>query len=872
MKKIISIISFLALVQIGFSQSTSQIPTGFQYQAVIRDDNGDALSEQDITLRFSLLQGSVSGSSVYVESQDVTTNAFGLTSLSIGQGEPVSGSLSTVDWSLGSYFLQTEVDFGSGFEDFGTHELLSVPYALYGEDADADPTNEIQDISLDGSNLTISSGSTIDLASLGANTDNQTLSLDENALTLEDGGSVDLSIYLDDTKLSEEEVDEYVANNGFLTSSVFAHTDNVTSSGDADDDFVFGSSQLVNDKATNDDNARMFFDKSKGAFRAGETNAGQWDDDNVGNYSIAMGTGDKASGYGAVSIGTNNSATASGAIAIGTDATASQEYAIAIGQYNLANGVNSTALGINTTASGSNATTMGNHTIARGESELAIGSYNTDYTPVGDDTDRAFVIGNGTSDGSESDAFTVYKNGNALLDGNLSLDEPTIDEHAATKKYVDDNDEVGAFTNTSNVISAGDADDDFVFGASDLYTDGTRMFFDKSGGAFRAGVTTADEWIEGSVPQWSFASGYKTTASGIGSVAMGHSTSATDLAATAVGRLSVAAGRNSFAAGIGTNAGSYAETAIGSYNTTYTVVNSQNFNAADRLFVIGNGSSSVASDAMIVYKTGDAIINGNLTIDEPTVDEHAATKSYVDTQIGQVSEYDEIGDLNLQVLGNGTYKDIDFSVPSVSPSAKSTVSGQSFKPESSGPVTRVVFKVKFSSTSGNAFVLYQGAGFGGTELYRESFTPSGATLAEVDVTIDSEVLLTEGETYTFGIEGPDVQIVMTNGNPYGNGTGYQASGQISSGWDMNEFEIHMTGRVSPQNAIYANDVSVAIGTDTPDASAALEVNSTTGGLLMPRMTSTERDEISSPADGLMIYNTTTSKFQGRAGGAWVDLH
>lgn len=58
----------------------------------------------------------------------------------------------------------------------------------------------------------------------------------------------------------------------------------------------------------------------------------------------------------------------------------------------------------------------------------------------------------------------------------------------------------------------------------------------------------------------------------------------------------------------------------------------------------------------------------------------------------------------------------------------------------------------------------------------------------------------------------------------------------------------------------------------PDGSAALDIVSTTKGLLLPRMTSTQRDAISSPANGLVLFNTTTSKIQGRAAGSWVDLH
>jgi hypothetical protein len=63
---------------------------------------------------------------------------------------------------------------------------------------------------------------------------------------------------------------------------------------------------------------------------------------------------------------------------------------------------------------------------------------------------------------------------------------------------------------------------------------------------------------------------------------------------------------------------------------------------------------------------------------------------------------------------------------------------------------------------------------------------------------------------------------------------------------------------------------VGIGTVSP--SAPLEVDSTTGGVIIPRISNSQRNLISSPTDGEMIYNTTTNRFQGRANGAWVDFH
>ena len=58
------------------------------------------------------------------------------------------------------------------------------------------------------------------------------------------------------------------------------------------------------------------------------------------------------------------------------------------------------------------------------------------------------------------------------------------------------------------------------------------------------------------------------------------------------------------------------------------------------------------------------------------------------------------------------------------------------------------------------------------------------------------------------------------------------------------------------------------GTSSIEPSAVIEARSTTKGLLLPRMNTTQRDAIAAPADGLMVYNTTTDKINIRANGAW----
>lgn len=128
----------LAIAAITFTlYASAQAPHKVSYQSVIRNSSGSLISNGAVSMRISILQGSASGTPVYVESHSATTNANGLASLQIGGGTVVSGDMSTIDWSLGPYFLKTETDpaGGTNYSISATTELLSVPYALYAERA-----------------------------------------------------------------------------------------------------------------------------------------------------------------------------------------------------------------------------------------------------------------------------------------------------------------------------------------------------------------------------------------------------------------------------------------------------------------------------------------------------------------------------------------------------------------------------------------------------------------------------------------------------------------------------------------------------------------------------------------------------------------
>ena len=133
MKKISLLIGTLLLAGISLAQA----PQKMSYQAVIRNSSNNLVESSPIGMRISILQGSATGTPVYVETQSTSTNANGLVSLKIGTGAVVSGALSTIDWSLGSYFIKTESDItgGTNYTITGSTELLSVPYALYAENS-----------------------------------------------------------------------------------------------------------------------------------------------------------------------------------------------------------------------------------------------------------------------------------------------------------------------------------------------------------------------------------------------------------------------------------------------------------------------------------------------------------------------------------------------------------------------------------------------------------------------------------------------------------------------------------------------------------------------------------------------------------------
>lgn len=137
MKKII--VAVLAII-FNFQLSTfnslfAQAPQGFTYQAAVRDAQGRAVAGRQVTVRIALVQGTALGTESYAEMHQPTTDAAGLFTITVGQGNALTNCTmeSCVDWAAGPWFLRSQVDpeGGQNFTLSTTQQLMSVPYALY---------------------------------------------------------------------------------------------------------------------------------------------------------------------------------------------------------------------------------------------------------------------------------------------------------------------------------------------------------------------------------------------------------------------------------------------------------------------------------------------------------------------------------------------------------------------------------------------------------------------------------------------------------------------------------------------------------------------------------------------------------------------
>ena len=126
-KTMLSIIS----IMLGFVLM-GQTPQGISHQAVIRNAANELVANSPVGIRVSILQGAPDSTVVYAEVHTPLSNANGLITFVIGQGNDQSSDFSAIDWAGGPYFVKTEADpqGGINYTIEGISQLWSVPYAL----------------------------------------------------------------------------------------------------------------------------------------------------------------------------------------------------------------------------------------------------------------------------------------------------------------------------------------------------------------------------------------------------------------------------------------------------------------------------------------------------------------------------------------------------------------------------------------------------------------------------------------------------------------------------------------------------------------------------------------------------------------------
>jgi hypothetical protein len=457
MKKFLLLIGFMIF---NSGLLLAQAPDAFNYQAVARDDNGETLSNQEISVRISLLKGTATGSVVYSEDHNVTTDNQGLFSLKIGKGTSVTGSLPGIDWSSGPFFVKVEMDEtgGSNYQNMGTSQLLSVPYALYAGKAENSFSGKYDSLT-----------NKPDLkkyleASMTKGWDKDTTN-DFSGVYDSLIHKPDLGKFVDTASVAGWDMDSTDDFKGVYDSlqnkPVFQKNGNIgVNNTNPLADLTLTGSRVLIGADTAGRGKRIFWEPWKAAFLVGNVTNTKWNPDSLGRYSISMGNSALAKNFNSVAIGNSVESSGDYSFTIGSFSEAKGSRSFAIGNQSEAIGRSSFAIGGGVskgedsyaierqdTTYGDLSLAFGSNAVAYSAYEIVLGKYNTAYTPQSDelwkDQDRLFVIGNG-SPAEASDAFKIMKNAKVGInvdtvpaeklhvDGAVKVEKTTTDPKSKT--------------------------------------------------------------------------------------------------------------------------------------------------------------------------------------------------------------------------------------------------------------------------------------------------------------------------------------------------------------------------------------------------------------------------------------------------------
>ncbi|MBR9758163.1 MAG: hypothetical protein GYB39_08755 [Algicola sp.] len=576
------ILPLLALLFMLSGTATAQ--KGINYKALIKDNSGNVVANQNITIEFSILEGPEIGflDPVYIETHTVTTDANGIVIANIGEGNPDAGyedAYETINWGsfFGSHFLKVQIDTGSGLTDMGTTEFKAVPYALYAENSNNSGLEAINEGNGTGRRL------------IGMNPENYGPIANF---------AVDLS-YSPASSSTRGATGDYAAALGYQT----------TASGYSS--FASG----VNTMAT-------------------------------GTQATAMGAGTVASGNSSTALGIGTRAEAPNTTAIGLfnvgggdplqASTTDPLFEIGNGQY--VDGIND----VRTNA----LTVLRNGTIIAPSFEIeqitdpkalitkeyADANYSGGGTGTSPTGLEALNEGNGT--GWRLIGTDLANYGNI---GNGAIDLSYSDSPSATRGAT------GALSLATGFNTVAFGENSTAMGFEAEATGLGSISIGNSTVAYGFNSTAMGDTTVASGNN-SFASGISTEASGYRSTAMGYSTMASGDSSTALGYETIASGYRSTALGYGTEAIGGTSTALGSHTIATglgsLVAGKYNIAYSSSLFQIGNGlDDDNRSNAFTVLQNG----NVGITVINPRSKLHITGGT--DASYTNTSGYMVLGDV-----------------------------------------------------------------------------------------------------------------------------------------------------------------------------------------------------------------------------------
>jgi hypothetical protein len=613
------------LLSINLCLLSSQVPQGFNYQALALDGTGNAIKNYStLQVKISILSDTITPVVVWEELHNpVKTDRFGVFNLVIGAGVRQSGSaltFSDIDWTKAPLYIKTQIYYPNSWKYMGSAKLWSVPYSMVAGNLEG----SVPLLSIKGNTSTMDSALFVvrnhtgqivfavynegvriyvdDGKTKGATKGGFAIgSFDKSKGTSQPLFVVDpdsIRAYLDNNPVKSVKGGFAIggfdrskgANQNFLSvskDSIRMYIDDNLTSKSTKGGFAIGSFDKskggnINFLNVSTDSSgiinpsqnRILWYPLKNAFLTGRVLI--QDKDSVGENSFA-------SGYESRSKGKYSQA-------LGYKAIARGDYSTAIGKDAVADKINSFAFGDSTFAVNSESYAFGRGAVASGYRSFSFGSAGIDYEGAKTDItqaigDYSFAIGQG-SRAEKAGSFALGIRSFACGDYSIAMGQNclTLGKYSIAMG-------VGSITQSEPWPYVGSPDFSVAIG-----------YNVKAAGW----ASTALGFNTESFGMNSTAMGDNTLAEGNESTAMGYHCKSIGSSSTAMGDGSLARGWYSTAMGSSTIAASAYETAIGLLNTDYTPASTTDWVATDRLFVIGKGSITGArSNAMTVLKNGN---------------------------------------------------------------------------------------------------------------------------------------------------------------------------------------------------------------------------------------------------------------------------